>query len=106
MPQCGCFHAAGSAIASPDLAETTVLQAYVRLPLLPRQPDGCWVAPLKRVGHREFRLVESVPASLGQAVLRVELFDQRTKSVIESRACEEVEDAVTAFRKMLPLAPS
>jgi hypothetical protein len=34
-----------------DLAESIVLEAYLQLPLLPRQVDGSWVAPLTRYGR-------------------------------------------------------
>ena len=81
-------------------AGSIVMHAYVQLPLLPRRPDGSWVAPLKRMGDREFRLVESVAASPEQTVLRVEMLDRRTQSVIESRDCAEVEDAIEAFHEM------
>jgi guanylate kinase len=39
-------------------------------------------------------------------VLRVELLDLQTRTVIESRGCEEVEDAVAAFQAMFPSCPS
>ena len=80
-----------------DHAESIVLQAYLQLPLLPRQVDGSWVAPLKRCGRCELRLVERVAATPAEPVLRVELFDVQTQTAIESRGCEEVEDAVAAF---------
>jgi hypothetical protein len=64
MPDWRCFQPGGSRGA--DLVESIVMQAYVQLPLLPRGPDGCWVAPLARNGDREIRLVESVPASRGR----------------------------------------
>src|SRR5687767_1903562 len=66
-----------------DLAESIVLQAYVQLPLLPRHADGSWVAPLRRFAHCDLRLVESVPASSDEPVLRVELFDRRTRSAVK-----------------------
>jgi hypothetical protein len=66
-----------------DLAESIVLQAYVQLLLLPRQPDGSWVAPLKRFAHCDLRLVEIVPATSDQAVLRVELFDRHSQAARE-----------------------
>jgi hypothetical protein len=97
MPEWGSFLAAAEA----DLAESIVMRAYVQLPLVPRQADGCWVALLTRSGDREVRLVESVPASRQQSVLRVELFDRRTQTILESRDCEEVEDAVTAFSEIV-----
>ena len=62
------------------------------------------MAPLTRSGDREVRLVESVPASREQPVLRVELFDCLTETVLKSQACDEVEDAVLAFPAMLPHA--
>jgi hypothetical protein len=100
MPDWSCFQPGGSRGA--DLVESIVMQAYVQLPLLPRRPDGCWVAPLARIGDRDIRLVESVPASRGQAALRVEMFNRATQSVVLSRECEEVEDAIVAFSQMLP----
>ena len=87
-----------------DHAESIVLQAYLQLPLLPRQVDGSWVAPLKRCGRCELRLVERVAATPAEPVLRVELFDVQTQTAIESRGCEEVEDAVAAFQAMIPVA--
>jgi hypothetical protein len=51
------------------------------------------------------RLVESVPASPGQPVLRVELFDRTMQTAIEARDCEEIEDAVVAFQDMVSRAP-
>jgi len=87
-----------------DLAESIVVEAYLRLPLLPRQRDGSLVAPLKRLGDCELRLIECVAATPAEPVLRVELLDLRTRTAIESRACEEVEDAVAAFQAMIPVA--
>ena len=104
MPECGCFLPNSSVIEDADLSESIVMQAYVQLPLLPRQPDGSWVAPLKRLGDRELRLVERIPACAGQPVLRVELFDQNTQRAVEARECEEIEDAVVAFREMVSRA--
>ena len=87
-----------------DRPESIVLEAYLQLPLLPRQGDGSWVAPLKRVGQCELRLTERIAATPGDPVLRVELLDLQTQAVIESRSCEEVEDAVAAFQAMIPVA--
>ena len=87
-----------------DHTETVVLQAYLQLPLLPRQVDGSWVASLKQCGRCELRLIERVAGTPGEPVLRVELLDLRTRNAIESRGCEEVEDAVAAFRAMIPVA--
>jgi hypothetical protein len=47
-----------------------------------------------------------VPASFDQPVLRIELFDRRTRSAVKVQGCEEVEDAVAAFQAMIPLAQS
>jgi hypothetical protein len=33
------------------------------------------------------------------------MFDRATQSVVLSRDCEEVEDAIVAFSQILPLAP-
>jgi hypothetical protein len=98
MPVCG----PPDALAAQDRerANIIVMQAYVQLPLLPRRPDGSWVALLRRFEDFELRLVESVSAAPGESVLRVDIFDRRTQSVVESRNCEEVEDAVVAFRTM------
>ena len=87
-----------------DLAESIVLEAYLQLPLLPRQVDGSWVAPLKRCGRCELRLIERVTATPAEPVLRVELLDLETQTTIESRSCEEVEDAIAAFQAMIPVA--
>ena len=100
MTECSWFHADGDAAYVAGLAESIVMQAYVQLPLLPRQLDGRWIALLKRWGDHELRLVERVPTGGGQSPLQVELFDRRTQSVLESRHCEEVEDAVTAFKEI------
>jgi len=66
--------------------------------------DGSWVAPLKRCGRCELRLIERVTRTPAEPVLRVELLDLQTQTAIESRGCEEVEDAVTAFQAMIPAA--
>jgi len=87
-----------------DRTESIVLEAYIQLPLLSRQEDGSWVAPLKRVGQCELRLIERVATTPGEPVLRVELLDLQTQTAIESRGCEEVEDAVAAFQTMIPVA--
>jgi hypothetical protein len=104
MPERGCFLPGRPISEDSDLAESIVMQAYVQLPLLPRQTDGCWVAPLKRIGDRELRLVERIPACAGQPVLRVELVDRRAQTVVESQDCEEIEDAVVAFQEMVSRA--
>jgi hypothetical protein len=96
----------GCEAVDADFAESIVLQAYVQLPLLPRQADDSWVAPLKSFSHCELRLVEMVPACFDQPVLRIELFDRRTWSAVKVQGCEEVEDAVAAFQAMIPLAQS
>ena len=87
-----------------DRTESIVLEAYLQLPLLPRQVDGSWVAPLKRCGRFELRLIERVGAAPAEPVLRVELLDLQAQAAIESRNCEEVEDAVAAFQAMIPVA--
>jgi hypothetical protein len=79
------------------------VESYLRLPLLPRQVDGSWVAPLTRYGRFELRLIERVGATPAEPVLRVELFDVQTQTAIESRGCEEVEDGVAAFQAMIPV---
>jgi hypothetical protein len=89
-----------------DRAETLVLQAYVQLPLLPRQANGSWIAALKTFPRCELRLVEMAAESSDQPVLRVELFDRATQSVVKAQGCDEVEDAVIAFQAMIPLARS
>jgi hypothetical protein len=93
--------ASGVAVDHAETAEMTVMRAYIQLPLQRRGADGGWVAHLKRVGDRELRLVEAVRETPGKPVLRVEMFDARTQSVVESRECEEVEDAVVTFREMI-----
>jgi hypothetical protein len=87
-----------------DHPESIVVEAYLQLPLLPRQVDGSWVAPLKRCGRCELRLIERVTATPAEPVLRVELLDLETQTTIESRSCEEVEDAIAAFQAMIPVA--
>ena len=87
-----------------ERAESIVVEAYLQLPLLPRQVDGSWVAPLKRCGRCELRLIERVARTPAEPVLRVELLDLQTQTAIESRSCEEVEDAVAACRAMIPVA--
>jgi hypothetical protein len=89
-----------------DRAESIVLQAYVQLPLLPRQADGSWIAALKTFPRCELQLVEKVSEPPDQSVLRVELLDRSTQSVVKVESCDEVEDAVAAFLAMLPLARS
>ena len=106
MSECGSFYAEVNTTGDVDLAESVVMQAYVQLPLLPRRPDGRWVAPLKRWGDHELRLVERVPMAAKHCALQVEVFDRRTQSVLESRDCEEVEDAVTAFREIVTRSAS
>ena len=54
-----------------DLAESIVLEANVQLPLLPRQADGSWVAPLKRFPHCDLRLVELVPPPSDKPALHI-----------------------------------
>jgi len=83
MFECDCDES--PAIDNTEMAEIIVMRAYVQLPLMPRQADGCWMAPLKRLGNRELRLVEHVSETVGEPVLRVEMFDRWTMSVFESR---------------------
>jgi hypothetical protein len=92
------------ALFDNDRAERIVVKAYLQLPVRPRQADGSWVAPLKRWGRCELRLTEHVAATPAEPVLRVELLDLQSRTVIESRGCEEVEDAVAAFQAMFPVA--
>jgi hypothetical protein len=42
-----------------DLAESIVRQAYVHLPLLPRQADGSWIALLKSFAHCDLPSIRS-----------------------------------------------
>jgi hypothetical protein len=88
----------------PDSDYGIVLHAYLQLPLFRRQQNGCWIAPLKRFDACELRLVEGLPGTIGEPVLRVELFDPRRQAVIESRPCEELEEAVAALKAMIPSA--
>jgi hypothetical protein len=67
MSKYGSFQA----IHDADLAESIVMQAYVQLPLLPRQLEGRWVAPLTRCGDGEVRLAERAPMAAAQSVLQV-----------------------------------
>ena len=55
-----------------DRAESIVRKTYRQLPLLPRQVDGLWVAPLKRSGRCELRLIERLATTPAEAVLRIE----------------------------------
>jgi hypothetical protein len=105
MPNSGTRGDACEALDA-ELAESIVLQAYVQLPLLPPQADGSRVAPLKSFAHCDLRLVEEVAGASDQPVLRVELFDRRAWSAVKVQVCEEVEDAVSAFLAMIPLAQS
>jgi hypothetical protein len=89
-------------LVDPDYG--IVLHAYLQLPLFSRQENGSWVAPLKTFKACELRLVECVPARSGEPVLRVELFDALRQRVVESRECEELEEAVAAFKAMIPTA--
>ena len=66
-------------------AESIVVEAYLQLPLLPRQVDGSWAAPLKRCRRFEFRLVERAARTPAGPVLRVELLDLQTHTAIEPR---------------------
>jgi hypothetical protein len=87
-----------------ELAESLVFDAYVELSFQPRRADGAWVAPLTRFRNCELRLVEAVAAAPGLPVLRVELLDLRAQTAVESRSCEEIEDAIAAFKAMIPIA--
>ena len=104
MPDRGHDPAQLCAPFDDDRAEAIVVEAYLQLPLLPRQVDGSWVAPLKKYEHCELRLVKCIAAAPSQPVLRIELLDLRTQTALESRSCEEVEDAVAAFQAMVPVA--
>ena len=104
MPDRGHCPAQLCAPFDDDRAEAIVVEAYLQLPLLPRQVDGSWVAPLKKYDHCELRLVACIAAAPSQPVLRIELLDLRTQTALESRSCEEVEDAVAAFQAMVPVA--
>jgi hypothetical protein len=104
MYDCGTRAIDGCSLRDGSHAESIVLRTYVLLPLLSQQKDGTWVAPLKKFKACELRLVESVPQIPGHPIFRVELFDSRTQCPVESRACEEVEDAVAAYEAMIPLA--
>ena len=88
----------------PDPDYGVVLDAYLQLPLFSRRENGSWVVPLRSFKACELRLVESVPKRFGEPILRVELFDLHRQRVIECRECEELEDAVAAFKAMIPAA--
>jgi len=105
MPNSGTRGDACEALDA-NLAESIFLEAYVQLPLLPPQADGSRVAPLKSFAHCDLRLVEQIGGASDQPVLRVELFDRRARSAVKVQGCEEVEDAVSAFLAMIPLAKS
>ncbi len=104
MPNHGHQPAPAYAPFDDDRAERIVMKAYLQLPLLSRQADGSWVAPLQRCGRCALRLIERVAATPAEPVLRVELLNLQTQTAIESRGCKEVEDAVAAFQAMIPVA--
>ena len=95
MPECN--PGGSAAIYNAEMAEIIVMRAYVRLPLMRRQADGCWIASLKRLGDCELRLVEHVRETVGEPVLRVEMFDRRTQWVVR---------VATARRSKMPWSPS
>lgn len=102
MSDCGKPSAVLPPVIDPDY--NTVLHAYVQLPLFNRQESGSWVASLRMFNGCELRLAECVSEKFGEPVLRVELVDWRSQTVVESRPCEELEDAVATFKAMLPVA--
>ena len=105
MPNSGTRGDACEALDA-DLAESIVLRGVCPTALAPA--PGGW---LQGRASQELRALRSalgrkVAEGSDQPVLRVELFDRRARSAVKVQGCEEVEDAVSAFLAMIPLAKS
>ena len=85
-------------------AEVIVLLAYVKHSLVTYQAAQDWAATLMRFKHCELRLTDPAPAAQTPFALRVELFDHASEFVVESRACEGIADAASAFLELIPFA--
>ena len=81
-----------------------MLLAYVKLSLVTYQAGQDSAATLMRFKHCELRLTDPVQAAQTPLALHVELFDHSSESVVESRACEGVADAASAFLELIPFA--
>jgi hypothetical protein len=57
-----------------------------------------------RFKHCELRLTDPAPAALRQCAWHIELFDHASEFVVESRVCEGIPDAASAFLEMIPFA--
>lgn len=86
--------------------KSQLLEAHVRLRVMPKGEDGSVTTSLARHGAYEVRLHEP-PQDVGlsgDVLFRIELFDHSTRTVVEDYSCNLVEDAATALERLIDRA--
>jgi hypothetical protein len=80
-------------------------RAYVSLLLAPESTDGSRTVPLARYGAYEVRLVE-FPHGPGaeSSSLWLRLYDRDVRSSLDSRRCDDLDDAETLVEHLLSRA--
>ncbi len=79
-----------------------LIAAYRRLVQLPRQADGMRFTPITTTATWELRLIDLLlPGRADQRSLWVELFDLTTDGSIDSRGCQDLDEAGAATHYFL-----
>jgi hypothetical protein len=79
-----------------------LIAAYRRLMQLPRQADGMRFTPITTTATWELRLIDLLlPRRADKRSLWVELFDLTTGRSIDSRGCQDLNEAGAATRYFL-----
>ena len=86
----------------PDCSQHLLNAAYTRLMQLPRRADGTGSMPITTIANWELRLIELPrPVRAEMCSLWVELFDLTAARSIDSRGCQDLNEAGAATRYFL-----
>ena len=89
----------------PDYSQHLLNAAYTRLMQLPRRADGTGSMPITTIANWELRLIDLPRAGRAEMCsLWVELFDLTVARSIDSRGCQDLDEARAATRYFLALA--
>ena len=89
----------------PNYSQHLLNAAYTRLMQLPRRADGTGSMPITTIANWELRLIElPQPGRADVRSLWVELFDLTVARSIDSRGCQDLDEAEAATRYFLALA--
>jgi hypothetical protein len=89
----------------PDHPQGLLITAYARLTQLPRQADGMRSTSIIAIANWELRLTDlPLLERAGKRSLWVELFDLTAGRSIDSRGCQDLDEAGAATEYFLTLS--